>query len=132
MNSIEKDEIIRDTPLEIKLKEYVKRMNNIGGKEYTKDTFLSKDTIKSSLMTFSSIFGDDDKLDIDLAIIKASIISIDYNLLENILVKNFMSQAYAINLQTFESMSNKLKCISDLNILKAYNQDKEKNKELKK
>lgn len=132
MNSIEKDEIIRDTPLEIKLKEYVKRMNNIGGKEYTKDTFLSKDTIKSSLMTFSSIFGDDDKLDIDLAIIKASIISIDYNLLENILVKNFMSQAYATNLQTFESMSNKLKCISDLNILKAYNQDKEKNKELKK
>jgi hypothetical protein len=83
-------------------------------------------------MTFSSIFGDDDKLDIDLAIIKASIISIDYNLLENILVKNFMSQAYATNLQTFESMSNKLKCISDLNILKAYNQDKEKNKELKK
>lgn len=132
MNSIEKDEIIRDTPLEIKLKEYVKRMNNIGGKEYTKDTFLSRDTIKSSLMTFSSIFGDDDKLDIDLAIIKASIISIDYNLLENILVKNFMSQAYATNLQTFESMSNKLKCISDLSILKAYNQDKEKNKELKK
>ena len=89
MNRI-KEELLNDSNLDIKLKEYVKRMNTIGTREYTKDTFLTKDTIKNSLMSFSNIFDDDDKLDIDLAIIKAAIISNDYNSLENILVKKLV------------------------------------------
>ncbi len=154
-----KYEVLKEEQLDKKLKYYFRKLLSVVGEEYAIVTLSTEETVKDSITSFSKDFDDEYDIDIKLALIKASLISNNYNsygndlvrklvqdnkiddLLEYIdinynlrrsLTKNFIDQCYDTNLQTYEKRTGENSTISDLLLLSKYVDDKDEKKLQKK
>ena len=142
-----KYELLKEEQLDKKLKYYFRKLISVVGEEYAIVTLSTEDTVKESITSFSKDFDDEYDIDIKLALIKAALISNNYNsysnnivrqlvqedkiddLLEYIdidynlrrcLTKNFIDQCYDTNLQTYEKRTGENTTIGDLLKLSNY------------
>lgn len=135
-----KEEMLKETEIDKKLKDYFKNMINVFGEEYAFATLSGKGSIKDKLQYFSSCFDDYSDVDILCALIKSSIISneikksnlivkrfisegclseliycADTNIsLRRALIKTFMRQCYSTNKETYEKKKIEGNSLGDL------------------
>jgi hypothetical protein len=142
-----KYEVLREELLDKKLKYYFRKIISIVGEEYAIVTLSTEETVKESITSFSRDFDDENDVDIKIALIKASLISNNYDSFSNSLVrkfvqennindlleyidtnynlrrcltKNYIEQCYETNLQTYEKRTGENTAISDLLILNQF------------
>lgn len=154
-----KYEVLKETEMDKKLKNFFKKMINITGEGYASITLSTEESIKDSLTRFSEDFDDVDEDEIIFALIKAALISndydsdsidlakqivkekkiddliflIDYNFyFRKEITKNYMSQCLETNLQTYKKSYEENSTINNLLILNEYIANREQNKSLKK
>ena len=145
-NDTQLKELLAESDIEIKLRDYFVKMSELVGEEYTCLTFAERRSVKSSLSIFSYGFESYTDDDITIALLKRALLSKKNQSTINIvkelvskneiysllllselnrkfrkdLVINFIEQYSRPNLELYKSVNNKQSALSNLVTLKRY------------
>lgn len=143
---MEKSEILRENEVDIKLKDYFKKLIDMVGYDYALVSLSTEDDIKDSISSFSSQFDEVTNMELTISLLRSNIISGDSNNefvkrllasqnfedliflvnhnfgIRRAMTREFMNHCYESNESTYEKRNNKKNALRQLENLKLFEQ----------